>query len=86
MELGSVAVQSRNRESAGRVDGTSSLPSGPRIAVGMLLGLSVAGGAAVGLVAWAVDLPDVVVGALLLGVVATATWTSGSYVWRHRRP
>ena len=52
----------------------------------MLLGWAIVGGAAVGLVAWAVDLPDVVTGALLLGVLATSIWTSGSYLWRNRRP
>ena len=52
----------------------------------MLLGVFIVGGAAVGLVAWALDLPEVVVGALLVGVLATAIWTSGAYLWRHRRP
>ena len=52
----------------------------------MLLGVSIVGGGAVGLVAWAAHLPDVVIGALLLGVLAAAVWTSGSYLWRHRRP
>jgi hypothetical protein len=52
----------------------------------MLLGLSLVGGAGVGLVAWTADPPEGIIGALLLGVVATAIWTSGSYLWRHRRP
>ena len=52
----------------------------------MLLGVFILGGAAVGLMAWAADPPRVVIAALLLGVGGTAIWTSGSYLWRHRRP
>lgn len=52
----------------------------------MLLGVTIVGAAAVGLLVWAADLPEAAVAALLLGVLATAIWTSGSYLWRHRRP
>jgi len=52
----------------------------------LLLVVLVMGPAVVGLVAWAADLPPVVVGALLLGVAAGAAWISGSYLWRHRLP
>jgi len=52
----------------------------------LLLAVLVMGAALIGLLAWAVDLPRVAVGAALLCVVAAAIWMSGSYLWRHRRP
>jgi len=52
----------------------------------ILLGVFIVGAGAVGLLVWAADLPEVAVTALLLAVLATAIWTSGSYLWRHRRP
>lgn len=54
--------------------------------IAMFLAASIVGAATIGLLVWAADLPEVVVAALLLGVLATAIWTSGSYLWRHRRP
>jgi hypothetical protein len=52
----------------------------------MLLGVCIVGAATVGLLAWAADLPEVAVASLLLAILAAAIWTSGSYLWRHRRP
>jgi membrane protein YdbS with pleckstrin-like domain len=51
----------------------------------LLLAVLIIGGAALGLLGWAADLPEMAAGALFLFVSAAAIWISGSYLWRHRR-
>lgn len=52
----------------------------------LLVVVMAVGGAGIGLLTWAADIPEVAAGALFLCIAATAIWISGSYLWRHRRP